>query len=174
VDGSAGICLLHYGYAPALHDQKKRRNLGILRSYHRQHPGHAPTMFYLARECAFAGEFAEGFKVSMETLDYEHLPHQLAGVYAVAAWNAIGLQEWAKAADLTKEARQHNVPTVWTEHFRALALAALGQLPKALEAAERACSMAYPAMTLLNLQDIWQARRFELRSRLLAISRQGG
>lgn len=168
VDGSAGICLLHYGYSAETMTGRMDRNLRILRAHLAKDPDHPASLFYYARECAYAGQYEAGYEAGIRAIEeLEFNGPQLADALAVTAWNAFGKKDFIAALELTKEARRMNLPTVWSEYIRALTFAHQGQRSKALEAAERACSLPYPEYSLLNLHDIWTSRRFALRDSLL-------
>lgn len=171
IDASSAICLRHHGYGPDKAQAKMERNLRILRAHLESEPDNSTSLFYFSRECAFAGRHEEGLSVAERLLDeFELNDHRLADILALAAWHALTLHRYDAVLEYTKEARRLNVPTVWSEYFRSLALLSRNQVPKALDAAERACAMPYPEHTLISLPEVWHRKRFDLRT--LILSRQ--
>lgn len=164
IDASDGVHILHHGYVGDAIPAKIERNLKLLDAHLKAHPDDIATLFYYARENAWAGDYAAGFQAANKLLENEDLAgSELEDSFAVAAWNLLGLGRAEEVVALTKQARQRGAPTVWTEYYRALALCEQQQFTKALEAIDRACSMPYPDESRLALQQIWAEKRYQLR-----------
>lgn len=166
VDVGQGIALRHHGYTDE-GAAKSDRNLRILRAHLAKDPDNASSRFYLSRECAYAGLHDEGLEAIGDLLEDDRFEGiRRADILALAMWHAVTLRHFAEAIEWSKEARREGVSTVWTEYLRSLAFVGARNTAKALEAAEQACRLPYPEGTLLGLQDIWSAKRFELRAML--------
>lgn len=164
VDAAQGLYLLHHGYRPELNEAKIERNLAILRKQLESKPDDPAALFYFARESAWSGRYEDGLASARRLLETANLEGiQLADALAIAAWCSLYLKDYAAAVELGREARRECVPTVWTEYMLGLALINLGNKGKALEAADRACSLPYPEESMLALQEVWTQKRFELR-----------
>lgn len=165
IDAKEGVCIKHHGYHPGVNDQKIERNLRILRGHLAKEPDNAGSLFYLARECAWSGQFEEGLAAGerlLETAELEGI--LLADALAVTMWCAVSHGRLDRVIELGRDARRFDVPNVWTEYLLALALVNSGNRPKALEAAERACSLPQPEESMLALTEVWMKKRFELRN----------
>lgn len=174
IDASSAICLLHHGYSADRASQKMERNMRILRAHLDAEPDNATSLFYYARECAYAGQHDLGLGAAERLLEeFEMSDVRLADTFALAAWHALALHKPELVLEHTKEARRLNVPTVWSEYFRGVALVSLNQMAKALDAAERACTLGYPDHTLITLPEVWHRKRFDLRTLILEQTRRG-
>lgn len=168
VDPGQGLFIEHHGYTSDQATAKIERNLRLLEMHLRAEPENLSSLFYYARELAWAGRFEESLRNADQLLvlaDEEGPAY--ADALAVAAWSAVSLARFQEAAEFGRRARRLNLPTVWTEYFLGVALANMGNKSKAIEAAERACSLPYPTESMLALQEIWTSKRFELRQLLL-------
>lgn len=166
VDVGQGIAIRHHGYAedPAA---RAERNLRILRAHLAKEPDNPSSLFYLSRECAYAGHHEEGLALLDDLLDDDRFEGaRRADILALAMWHAVTLRRFDEAVEWSKDARREGIANVWTEYLRALAFVGARNTSKALEAAEQACRLPYPEGTLLGLQEIWTAKRFELRAML--------
>lgn len=166
VDVGRGIALRHHGYADDAAGRSER-NLRILRAHLAKDPDNPSSQFYLSRECAYAGLHEEGLEAIANLLEDDRFDGiRRADILALAMWHSVTLRRFAEAIEWSKDARREGVATVWTEYLRALAFVGARNTAKALEAAEQACRLPYPEGSLLGLQEIWTAKRFELRAML--------
>lgn len=169
LDAEQGLYLRHHGYVAEANAHKIARNLRILRRHLETNENEPGSLFFLARECAWCGEFAEGMMAAERLLDVADLHGiLLADALALAQWCAVSLGRFSEAVDYGRQARRADVPTAWTEYLLSLAYINAGNRQKAIEAIDRACSLPYPEESMLALTEVWQKKRFELKRGLHA------